>query len=415
MALYEKLEYELEILTPAFIGGAFPSEKAELRPASFIGILRWWFRNLALTFTNKVDEIFQVESELFGNIQKAGKIWVKFEKLVEKEYSFLLVEEEYSFLKEKGISPNLAYLGYGNFMFVNCSKNFSKYPHVCENKLAFKGNINVKAFLPAKSLVRVSILVPKKYKKLLENLLYIVSQLGAIGGRNRRGWGNFYLNPVRNGRIEKIYWNPHTIREKYQNFINELKSLRIFSFNTPQSAQTIEIYEKHFRESNYLNVLEKLGEAYNLFRKRLNPDYQQLKNFLLRKGYSQYIIYNRAWFGLPINVRYKKGKSATINVFHSNVQERLASPLIFRVFRDSNSFYGALFIVFKRRSFIERKNKFYRWKLSNNEKSDRKVLATAKNLPKKPVYMNIPFDEFIKEFFSKKFVRARHILTWPEN
>ena len=77
MALYEKLEYELEFITPAFIGGAFPDEEAELRPASFIGILRWWFRNLALTVTDDIEAVAHLESELFGNQNRAGKVWVK--------------------------------------------------------------------------------------------------------------------------------------------------------------------------------------------------------------------------------------------------------------------------------------------------------------------------------------------------
>jgi CRISPR/Cas system CMR-associated protein Cmr1 (group 7 of RAMP superfamily) len=40
----KRLTFDLEFITPAFIGGA--NQQAELRPASFVGLLRWWWRAL---------------------------------------------------------------------------------------------------------------------------------------------------------------------------------------------------------------------------------------------------------------------------------------------------------------------------------------------------------------------------------
>jgi CRISPR type III-B/RAMP module RAMP protein Cmr1 len=116
---YEKLTFELEFITPAFIGGAFPDEEAELRPASFIGILRWWFRNLALTVTDDIEAIAHLESELFGNQKRAGKVWVKinstnlknekidFNKIVVSESSLSHCKEIYKAKWQKLIEEKL--------------------------------------------------------------------------------------------------------------------------------------------------------------------------------------------------------------------------------------------------------------------------------------------------------------------
>ncbi len=130
MALYEKLEYKLEFITPAFIGGAFPDKEAELRPASFIGILRWWFRNLALTVTDNLEAIYKLESELFGNTKRAGKVWVNIEPIGKVEISPEDVKEKLlgtvRFLPLKGRKQEIfypyLYLGYGNILNISFCK-----------------------------------------------------------------------------------------------------------------------------------------------------------------------------------------------------------------------------------------------------------------------------------------------------
>ena len=413
MVLYEKLKYELELITPAFIGGAFPKEQAELRPASFIGVLRWWFRNLALTITDDIEVIYTLESELFGNTQRAGKVWVKFETIKNQDYE--IFKQIY---KNIDVS-NLSYLGYGNFTYVNCSKQDStkKYSNICLEHSYFKGNINVKAFIPAGTKVNLTLLVPKKHKNLLENFLFLVSQLGALGGRNRRGWGNFYLNP---SNRKKEFWKPDQVKEAYENFVGELCRF----IPRGNAGQVIRVYENNYNEPNPLEVLNRIGKYYKYVRNRYDCngskgknfqwekqycDYSQVKDFLQRKHRFPTVIYNRAWFGLPIIVRYRslKGKTATINVFQKNIQERLASPVIFRIFRNTKDEFGVLFIVFYRSEFYREAGKFYKWFLGK----EREVRVSAKGLKPKPVVMNKSFEDFIEEFLRNLNVSTDPILT----
>ena len=271
MSLYQKLEYQLELVTPAFIGGAFPQEEAQLRPASFIGILRWWFRNLALTYTDDIDAIYKLETELFGNNRRAGKVWVKFGKIVRNPWG----DFRNYLSNNENILFGLTYLGYGNFSFVNCKTNFHKYPVICKRYSYSKGNINIKAFIPQGSTVDITFLVPNKYVNLLKNLLFIVSQLGALGGRNRRGWGSFYLHPKEKGKC--VYWDSNRLACAYQGFIEELKLLLEKelgqNLDSPRPAQTIEIYVGSYQEGNFFNLLNTLGEKYRRFRYKRKPDY----------------------------------------------------------------------------------------------------------------------------------------------
>ncbi len=65
----KKLTFKLEFITPAFIGGA--NHQAELRPASFVGLLRWWWR--ALKGECNIENLRAEEVEIFGGIAKNPK------------------------------------------------------------------------------------------------------------------------------------------------------------------------------------------------------------------------------------------------------------------------------------------------------------------------------------------------------
>jgi CRISPR-associated protein Cmr1 len=62
----KRLTFDLEFITPAFIGGA--NQQAELRPASFVGLLRWWWR--ALKGECNIEKLREEEVKIFGGIAK---------------------------------------------------------------------------------------------------------------------------------------------------------------------------------------------------------------------------------------------------------------------------------------------------------------------------------------------------------
>ena len=59
--------YSLEVITPCFCGGAEPSQRAEIRPASIRGQLRWWFRVLGGFKSLPRQPVEEQEAMIFGS------------------------------------------------------------------------------------------------------------------------------------------------------------------------------------------------------------------------------------------------------------------------------------------------------------------------------------------------------------
>jgi len=341
---YEKLTFKLEFITPAFIGGAFPDQEAELRPASFIGILRWWFRNLALTVTDDIEAIAYLESELFGNQKRAGKVWVRFKETYKKKredfFKLFPLDDKQKLL--------LSYSGFGNFI----------------------GKKNVKAFIFEQTNAQMSVLVPKKYCSLIKSFLYLVSQLGSMGGRNRRGWGSFILKPqnVRCSENPKELENffqtweffDDNINQKLRVFQNYLKHKYPFLINKGANPYLeINVSKTKFVSKYWYKVLIQFAEKYKKYRKNL--DSEILKNFIKdfcksgkekidfcegeNNNVEQELDYKRFYLGLPIvNICYnsliKDGIKNKARIFiKSKKNQRRASPLLFKVSKLHNNQY----------------------------------------------------------------------------
>ena len=58
--------YSFEVITPCFCGGAEPDQRAEIRPASIRGQLRWWFRVLGGFKSLAPQSVEEQEAMIFG-------------------------------------------------------------------------------------------------------------------------------------------------------------------------------------------------------------------------------------------------------------------------------------------------------------------------------------------------------------
>lgn len=70
----ERLEYECEVVTPLFLGGADP-KSAELRAASVKGVLRFWWR--ALYGGDDIEDMRKRESMIFGSTEQKSLLKVQ--------------------------------------------------------------------------------------------------------------------------------------------------------------------------------------------------------------------------------------------------------------------------------------------------------------------------------------------------
>jgi len=345
--MYSKLEFELEFITPAFIGGAFNEEEVELRPASLIGSLRYWFRNLLGTITDDVDAIYKLEEELFGSQQKAGAVKVKVSAIAFK------IKKDFNHLEEKELEA-LSYIGFGNI-------------------LKKKGNYIIRPYLDIGSKFQITFLVPKKYEDLFVSFLYLYNFLGSLGGRSRRGWGNFILKPISGLKEEfrNLNWEDFDI-DSIKWVYKSLKAYSGIKSVNNKILWKIDIFEpneERFLNNSVESILVELSKTYKRFRFKRPPDYDEfyellneidkalentLKNRLDNSKIKKQlevalrnlgnIIYNRIWFGLPINnISYKDLKYVKGNIVID--AGRLASPVIFRLVPAKGNTYKLLILV----------------------------------------------------------------------
>lgn len=110
----KKLSFELEFITPAFIGDA--NQQAELRPASFVGLIRWWWR--ALKCISNTESLYQHEVSIFGGHTKDGalasKVRLKLsgEGIISENFLKQAYRLEWVYDKKDGLKGRHAGVGY---------------------------------------------------------------------------------------------------------------------------------------------------------------------------------------------------------------------------------------------------------------------------------------------------------------
>ncbi len=259
--MLEKLEYELEFTTPAFIGGANPNGFPEVRPSSIIGVLRYWFRVLVGAFVKDTEELFKLEGEIFGNQEKAGKVWIR------------ISEQKLNLTLSKTLSKQ------------EVLKNMERYLFGIK---AIKGAV----LIDRGSKFKLLILTPRKLKDFVDFLVRFSFTFGNIGYRARKGFGSLDFER----KIENI--NINSIQDLLkETFGNEMKFIRNDEF--PNISNAVFLKKKNTGK----NELENLGNLYYSFRrngKNRTVEYITfVKDFLRKQKIKKPVVKNHM-FGLPI-------------------------------------------------------------------------------------------------------------------
>lgn len=165
----------LRLLTPAFIGGSAPNERADLRPAGIRGALRAWYRLLvgpevAAGLAEAHSRLR--ESRLFGGVGKGEGQGLVSLSLVGPP---LTGDLPWNNRELRGPSPGLAYLGFALDMNPN----------------------DRRALLPgSRFALRLSFSrgLSEDDAALLLHTLGLWISLGGLGTRSRRGFGSLWLD-----------------------------------------------------------------------------------------------------------------------------------------------------------------------------------------------------------------------------
>ncbi len=172
----EKMTYNLEVVTPLFLGGADPT-KAELRAASFKGMLRFWWR--ALYGASDFKELKKREAALFGSPERKSQITLTID-----------LPTEYEKVKVKGGFPN------GKKIEIRSSKSPNPFSINILDYLAYgcyewkdKKIYYIKEHIKPGTVFQFTLYCSKDQKEIIATTFEAFLTYGGIGARSRNGFG----------------------------------------------------------------------------------------------------------------------------------------------------------------------------------------------------------------------------------
>ena len=340
------------INTPMFLGSACIKE-AELRPPSVIGILRFWFRALALgELGGDKRGVFEYESILFGTAgtgDESGGRKALYSLKIKKNN--LCPKKELNFRNKHG----LTYLAYGLNKYNKKEKIFfptrNFLPQNNNIEIILIENRSIKANLDSEKV--------KKAHELLIKTLKLMGFIGGLGSRTRRGFGSLTLIKLEeDGKMITTSGVGKTALE-YKKELKELLS-KSLSFNKNYSeieytaiSQNTKIHITN-QKTDPLDVINEIGEEMIRYRsygrngkilnkegsrKIFKDDHDLIYNFVKGTNINEHP--RRVVFGLPHN--YRLGGGQNINI---NSKNRRASPLFIHIHKLKNSKYiGVLVLI----------------------------------------------------------------------
>lgn len=347
--LHQELVVSLETVTPVFLGGADVRGKPELRLSSFRGVLRYWMR-VALGGIHGGDwkAVQDEESKIFGSAHD--------EKLAQASPVSLRITpysqgRELSYRNMVGSGKDrLAGLAYLFFMARETRQE--------QEKSALTGS-----FILTCSL-RPGVRDGQNILRKIYVALWFLTRFGGIGNRSRRGAGalqvvSFNAPKIVLEALPLLPVNASTPKELATELEAGLRTLRkglgLNEFPKLEEAVAFDILHPEAckvwvldrQYETWQQVLNEIGQAFQAFRSRRQPDYETIKDSLqYQKNLSQPV--DRAAFGLPIPFYYRSlnGIKATLE---PETHDRRASPLWFRPVKLAGGKFTAVFLHFRSR------------------------------------------------------------------
>jgi CRISPR-associated protein Cmr1 len=295
----KRLTFDLEFITPAFIGGA--NHQAELRPASFVGLLRWWWR--ALKGECKIEKLREEEVKIFGGIAKnlrkeeirmASPVYLRVEGNIRKGSDLT---------NECRLNTGIGYLYH--FVTVRGKREFIEPGSRIELTLIGKDE------------------VLNHYIASLWALVF----LGGVGARSRRGGGNLTVIDYNPKDLEKISFTP--TGDFCEWFVKNLKEAKHLVGSSKGSC------DKYSNLSNVKLVLSKT--EFNTWYEALNDIGKEFMRFRRENKQS---VFDTAVFGFS----FIRGKGPFVELEEKIKKseekiKRRSSPVIIKVVKTPEDKY----------------------------------------------------------------------------
>jgi len=242
----ESQEFEVEIVTPLFLGGA-DTKKAELRAPSIKGALRFWWR--ALYGSDDLKDMKKREDKIFGSTDGKATFSLRL-KDIEKAKAVLadLPQGGKAQTESKGRKFQISiieYLAYG----------------LCEYKRDLRRNVYIKEHIPAGKKFIVEFRFYKiLYKEQILNSFKALINFGGLGSHSRNGFGSLKLK-----EFSSAYKNE-----------GDLKSFTAFCEQT-------RLFNDFASKATWEDALSEIGNAYRQARNSLEKKHSYVKRPLIAK------------------------------------------------------------------------------------------------------------------------------------
>jgi CRISPR-associated protein Cmr1 len=329
-----KLKAYFRIVTPLFMSGANP-QSAELRVPSIKGVLRFWWRALALGRLGSVDSVRADEARIFGSIK--GQSSVKLRLSPPKKISRLKKKSTLEY-NDGGtvVGEGARYLGYGVIEASGALiRSCIEYP--------LEGGMLELLFRPN---------TPKDDIKSVEAALVAMGLFGAIGSRSRNGYGSFNLTSLtRDDEAKPVFTMPsdlNGLKETILSLFGANNQYKITPYHgcppyTAFSEMTrIDIIDEG---DDPLKLLNSIGEKMMDYRSYLKSKTFYDDHHLLRAAINGIVTNHprRIVFGLPNNYHFHDGEKPIVK---PKTYDRRASPLFIHIQQLNKNQYAAITSIF---------------------------------------------------------------------
>ncbi|MCL0057508.1 type III-B CRISPR module RAMP protein Cmr1 [Dehalococcoidales bacterium] len=356
----ETLSFKVQVVTPLFVSGA-NQDNPEIRPPSIKGVLRFWYRAMmGGVIGTDLNQLNELEGNLFGSTETASLLRLRL-------VSPPPVDENFSLRKLE-----LGYLGFG-------LKGRKPFPAGSTFEFTIDDDPRI-----------------SQYKGLLFGAIWLLTNLGGLGARTRRGFGSLKLtnvdevipenwrawfqlpskkNDLKNELVNYFKRGITSIRQVYKEFaggkVAPVSSLPSFSVIAPEffdlkilgeknspavksfpdwkkAMEAIYDHSRGFREDDTKHKVRRVQVRRGHRDIYVTKDYDKIKNWSKEREPKLILPI----FGLPLHFQFGGRRIQVIGEKH----ERRASPLMFRVFKLGDKAYFVVLLRF-RAQFLEKNEK----------------------------------------------------------
>jgi CRISPR-associated protein Cmr1 len=361
-----QLEFECEVLTPLFLGGAQTRVKPELRSPSLRGALRYWYRAIlggsalmaAGSGGDQLKALKDYEARVFGTQEKGSPVAVTVRSATQPKIG--------AFQKDRAIRmPDGSFQPSGKdyLLWSMAASRRPDTPRYLPNREYIEAGTKFAIALREWHDDNVTRL------KKASAALWLLANLGAVGGRANRGAGSFQAllqGPADDLPDFKVCQSVDELRSYLSAGIRRCLSLvcdgpgvwrrfdgmPYYDVLSPTTAEIWVVSTPPNGWGSFVEALNSIGEKLRDYRSHRSPvgraDHDAVLDWLEGTGKTPQI--KRAAFGLPIPFRYSEGGPGDVIV--SEVGDRRASPLRIRITRLASGKYLGVLTLFKSR-FLE--------------------------------------------------------------